>query len=207
MISAGIVLSVILVVVLIKRNSFKGRLIRIALEEFSKWNLLSELSPKVSEHLVRYWQSVGLHFSPVDMQNPSMQDRYPWSSAFISYLFFKAGAGNRFPYGAAHNDYYEVARNNRDNPNAPLRGLRIDEYAPKKGDLVVFSREAGKGYDTRGFFKSHGELVLGAYNGYIITIGGNVSNGVKISRFSTDHRGFLTKKERDFFMVIQNNIR
>ena len=187
-------------------TSFKRRLVRIALHELHKWRSITELSPPASGILVNYWKSVGLNFSPDQMQSSGVQANYPWSSAFISYLFHKAGANKKFPYASAHSGYFQVAKQQRDNPRAPLRGFRITEYAPKVGDLIVYSRQSGKGYESSGFFPSHGELVVEKGKGYVKAIGGNVSNSVRLSKYSTDNKGFLTRKEKDFFMVIQNNI-
>ncbi len=195
-----------LILFLRKKFSFKKRLVDIARAEAKKWAGLKETNPRVSKYLVEYWLTVGLSFSEKQMQSTSTHSTYPWSSAFISALFYKAGAKDKFPYGAAHNDYFQWAKKHRDNPKSPLRGFRINEYAPKVGDLLVFSRKTGLGYDTPGFFPSHGELVIGKGAGYVETIGGNVSNTVKISRFTVDSKGFITRNERDFFMVIQNNI-
>ena len=187
-------------------NSFKKRIIRIAIHELGKWNALTELSQNASQLLIKYWQSVGINFSTSQMQNSSVQSSYPWSSAFISWLFYKAGAKDRFPYASAHSGYFLKAKQWRSDPNAPLRGFRITEYAPKVGDLIVYSRQSGKGYDSTGFFPSHGELVIETGQGYVKAVGGNVGNSVKLSKYTTDNKGFLTQREQSFFMVIQNNI-
>jgi len=179
----------------------------VAKEELKKWKGIKELSPKVSETLVKYWKSVGRVFSPEQMQSASVHGAWPWSSAFISYIFYKAGAKDQFPYSSGHSGYFQKAKQNRSNSKASLRGFRISEYAPKIGDLIVFSRQSGAGYDTSGFFPSHGELVVEVGNGFVKTIGGNVSDAVIESKFTTDQKGFVTRKERDFFMVIQNNIK
>lgn len=188
-------------------NSFKKRIVSIARFELGKWNALTELSHNASQLLIKYWQSVGINFSVSQMQNPNVQSNYPWSSAFISWLFYKAGAKGKFPYASAHSGYFLKAKQWRNNPNAPLRGFRITEYAPKVGDLIVYSRQSGKGYDSSGFFPSHGELVIETGKGFVKAIGGNVGNSVKLSKYSTDNKGFLTQKEQSFFMVIQNNIK
>lgn len=188
-------------------NSFKSKLLRIADGELAKWDALTELSSKASSFLISYWKSVGFNFSSAQMQSSSVQASYPWSSAFISYLFYKAGAGDRFPYHSAHSGYFQVAKANRDKKHALLRGFRISEYAPKVGDLVVYSRQSGKGYDSTGYFPAHGELVTKVGKGFIKAIGGNVSNKVRLSTYTTDEKGKLTQREAPFFMVIQNNIK
>lgn len=189
------------------RDSFKKRLIRIAKGEVSKWKTITELSAKATDYLLDYWKAVGFNFSASQMQNSSVQSAYPWSSAFISWLFYKAGAKDQFPYASSHAGYFQKAKANRDNKNAPLRGFRVSEYAPKPGDLVVYTRENGKGYDTSGYFASHGELVVETGKNYIKAIGGNVSNKVTISTYKTDENGKLSGNKVPFFMVIQNNIK
>ncbi len=188
-------------------NSFKKRLIQIAKEEAAKWKPLTELSKTASAYLIAYWKVVGVHFSAKQMQSSSVHSKYPWSSAFISYLFFKAGAKNQFPYARSHSGYFQRAKANRNKKDAALIGFRVSEYAPQTGDLVVYSREKGKGYDTKGFFASHGELVIETGKNYIKTVGGNVSNKVKISTYKTDQNGKLSGNKVSFFMVIQNNIK
>lgn len=188
------------------KKGFKKRLIALAKNEVDRWKNYQELSPFVSDILVAYWKSVDKLFTSSDMQNSAIHASYPWSAAFISYLFQKAGSGTRFPYSASHSGYFQVAKNNRDNPNASLVGYRVNEYAPKVGDLIVFSRESGKGYDSTGHFAAHGELVIKVGEGYVETVGGNVSNRVTQSRFKTNSRGYLSDNGKSFFMVIKNNI-
>lgn len=194
-------------ILLLFQRRFKFNLVALARLELKKWKRFNELSPEMSSTLVKYWKSVGMNFSALQMQSTSVQSSYPWSSAFISYLFFKAGAKEKFPYSSAHAGYFGVAKKNRENPKAFLRGFRITEYAPKVGDLVVYTRQAGKGYDSTGFFPSHGELVIEVGKGFIKTVGGNVSNKVKESTFKTNNKGYLEGNRVSFFMVIQNNIR
>lgn len=188
-------------------NSFKKRLIKIANEEANKWKTLTELSKSASSYLIAYWKAVGVRFSAKQMQSSSVHSKYPWSSAFISYLFYKAGAKDQFPYARSHSGYFQKAKANRKKKEAALIGFRVSEYAPTVGDLVVYSREKGKGYDTKGFFASHGELVIETGKNYIKAVGGNVSNKVKISTYKTDQNGKLSGNKVPFFMVIQNKIK
>lgn len=191
----------------IRKSSFKQKLIRIARIELKKWEGLKETSQKASQLLLKYWKSVGRVFNVSQMQSANVHSSYPWSSAFISYLFFMAGAKDQFPYSAAHSGYFQLAKQNRNNPNAKLRGFRVNEYAPKVGDLVVYSRSQGKGYDSNDYFAAHGELVIEIGKGFIETAGGNVANTAKESTYKTDTNGYLNGNQVSFFMVIQNNIR
>lgn len=203
LLSSGIVIALYFY---FNRNSFVNRLIRIAKDEATKWRTINELSQNASNYLLEYWKAVGFNFSASQMQNSTVQSKYPWSSAFISWLFYKAGAKDQFPYDSSHSGYFQKAKANRNNKNAPLRGFRVWEYAPKVGDLVVYTRQDGKGYDSNGHFPSHGELVIETGKNFIKAIGGNVSNKVMISTYKTDHNGKLSGNNVPFFMVIQNNI-
>lgn len=204
--SIGIVL-IASIYVYYRVNKFQSKIVRIAKSELNKWVTLSEVAVNASKQLLAYWKSVGFKFTEEQMQSEDFQSSYPWSSAFISYLFYKAGAKDKFPYSSAHSGYFQQAKKDRNKDNAPLKGFRITEYAPKVGDLVVYTRQTGKGYDSTGFFPSHGELVVEKGKGYIKAIGGNVSNTVKMSTYTTDKNGKITQKEKPFFMVIENNIK
>ncbi len=188
------------------KNNFKQALIKQAKQELLNWQGLTELSQKASHFLISYWKSVGIHFSASQMQDPIVHSSYPWSSAFISYLFFKVGAKESFPYSAKHSTYFQYAKQHRSHKKSPLRGFRINEYAPKVGDLIVYARQRGAGYDTNGHFPAHGELVVETARGYLKAIGANVSNTVKESTYKTDSKGYLKGNKLPFFMVIQNNI-
>ena len=207
LISSVLLICIVGIVLIIKKMTFKQNLVRIARAELKKWKGLTETSQNASQTLIEYWKSVGRKFTTKQMQSVSVHSTYPWSSAFISWLFFKAGAKERFPYSASHSGYFQVAKKNKDNTKADLRGFRITEYAPKVGDLVVYSRTQGKGYDSTGFFASHGELVIEVGKGFIRTVGGNVSNKAKESSYKIDSKGYLKGNRVSFFMVIQNNIR
>ena len=182
-------------------------MVALANKEVDRWRNMSETSPDASQSLLEYWRSVGKHFSISNMLSKVFHSTMPWSSAFISWVFFKSGAKNQFPYSASHSGYFQQAKSDRDNTKAPLRGFRLHEYIPKIGDLVVYSRESGADYDTTGFFPSHGEVIVKVGKGFIEAVGGNVSNKVKKSTYSTTPKGYLTNQEKNFFMVIQNNIK
>lgn len=190
----------------VNRAEFKTKLVQLAKAELQKWEGKQELSATMSQTLANYWKSIGRTVTNSQMQSASFHQTNPWSAAFISFLFLVAGANANFPYSGKHSDYFQVAKHDKNNRKATLRGFRITEYAPQVGDLVVFSRQKGAGYDTVGYFPAHGELVVEVGRNFIKTIGGNVSNKVTESTYVTDSKGFLTGNYADFFMVIQVNI-
>lgn len=188
------------------KGSFKRTLVNIAKRELNRWEGFSELNQEMSQTLIQYWKSVGKSFTERQMMDSSVHNTYPWSSAFISYLFYKAGAKDRFPYSAAHSTYFQAAKRMSGQKDAPLIAHRITEYAPKVGDLVVNTRLSGTGFDTSGHFPAHGELVVEVGKGYIKTIGGNVQDSVKQRTFKTNSEGLLEGNSVSFFMVIENKI-
>ena len=105
LISSVLLIFVVGFVLIIRKMTFKQNIVRIARAELKKWTGLTETSQKASQILIEYWKSVGRTFTATQMQSASVHSTYPWSSAFISWLFFKAGAKDRFPYSAAHSGY------------------------------------------------------------------------------------------------------
>ncbi|HQT76895.1 MAG TPA: DUF2272 domain-containing protein [Rhodopila sp.] len=114
---------------------------------------------------------------------------YAWSAAFISYVMRIAGAGDRFPYSADHADYINAAK--RMKLGQPGKWLvvaeRVQDYAPRLGDLVCFGRGTARGlrYDdlpTPGLFTSHCDIVVNTdMPGQIAVIGGNVEDSVTMN--------------------------
>ncbi len=187
-------------------NKTRYKVARYAKAELKKWAALSERAVDATKFLISYWKAAGYDFTAQQLQDADFQANWPWSAAFISYLFQKAGAGSQFPYSSAHSTYFQKAKKDRFKDGAPLKGYRITEYAPKVGDLIVYTRQSGAGYDTNGFFPAHGEVVVERGKGFIKAVGGNVSNTVKLSTYTTDEKGKLTRNEKEFFMVIKNNV-
>jgi len=131
-----------------------------------------------------------------------------WSSAFISYIMKKAGAGKKFVYSPLHSKYItdSIANRKQGKTNEAFVGYKVNEIAPKVGDLVCYSRQGGIDYDTTGSYKSHCDLVVKKRKNEIEVIGGNVNNAVTKKILSTDNRGVLTDKKYDWFAVIKTNI-
>lgn len=156
-----------------------------------------------SEKVNQYWkEGTGLNYSGKDRD-------VAWSSAFISYLWKKAGAGNKFVYSASHSDYIRDSINNRKSGDfrKSFLGLKTPEYPPKVGDLVCYSREDNPNlYDATGGYKSHCDIVVKKGNGFIEVIGGNVGQAVTKKTLLVDKKGFLIDKNYDWFAVLKSNL-
>ena len=98
-----------------KMTPFKSSLIALAWVEYSLWARPSgrrhrETDPAMTQHLQRYYGAVGASPTEAQLRDPNWHANNFWSAAFISYLFFKAGAGTQFKYSLRHANYVSDAK-------------------------------------------------------------------------------------------------
>lgn len=135
--------------------------------------------------------------------SPDIDGDYAWSAAFISYVMRIAGAGQRFPYSGDHADYINAAKRMTLGQATGwlVTAERVQDYAPRPGDLVCFGRGAARGlrYDdlpTAGLFTSHCDIVVDtATPGRIGVIGGNVEDSVTLNYVPVTADGKLAAPE------------
>lgn len=160
------------------------------------------------DYINEYWQVVGQSkwngFTP-----------QPWSGAFISYCFDRAGAGARFPYKSSHAAYCsEIVRNPAAYPNLHLHD--VASQTPVEGDLVVAARsgkdcskppsthaEALAWYQAGKRFCSHADIVVDRGDRWIEVIGGNVADSVTRVRYATDGNGRIMDARVDWIAVVE----
>ncbi len=126
----------------------------------------------------------GKHDADGTVFSPDVDGDYAWSAAFISYVMRIAGAGQRFPYSGDHADYINAARRVSlgETKSWLVAAERVQDYAPRTGDLICFGRGKAKGlrFDdlpTPNLFPSHCDIVVDtAVPGRITVIGGNVED-------------------------------
>lgn len=141
----------------------------------------------------------GLHDGQGQVFPPDCDGDYAWSAVFISYVFRIAGAGGRFPYSADHADYINAARTVSLGLSQAwlVSAERVEDYAPRPGDLVCFGRGKAKGlrYEdlpTAGLFTSHCDIVVDTQMpGRIAVIGGNVEDSVTLNNVPVTEDGKL----------------
>ena len=155
-----------------------------------------------SQRVRDYWLSVGKFLDGRDRN-------VPWSAAFISFVMSKAGGvfGVPFRNASAHNRYIRQYINNRKQGREDefFVGYRINELAPKPGDLICYGREGEGGYDATGSYLSHCDIVVAKRPGEIEAIGGNVGDSVTKRILATDNKGLLIDRQNNWFTVIRNN--
>jgi hypothetical protein len=130
---------------------------------------------------------------------PDQDGDYAWSAAFISYVMRMAGAAHHFPYSADHADYINAARRVSLGQSTEwvVSAERVQDYAPRPGDLVCFGRGAWRGlrYEdlpTPTLFTSHCDVVVEtAVAGQISVIGGNIEDSVTLNTVPVTGEGKL----------------
>jgi len=156
-------------------------------------------------------------------------DLYPWSAAFISYLFNSSDPLKRFPAAGGHWEYINQAIRAEAKPTAPFQAVDATSNAPRVGDLLCASRNAepmtyqdikSRAKEGRGY-ESHCDLVVAKRPGMIEVIGGNVSDSIAKTIVPVDGNGVVmssapsgwsTKKWdkwkawRPWAVIIRNNL-
>ncbi|HEY9639176.1 MAG TPA: DUF2272 domain-containing protein [Coleofasciculaceae cyanobacterium] len=170
--------------------------VRVANSERDRWGngAITERDSRIVPTLQDYWRfGVNAQFSEQQLRNPAFQNSHPWSAAFISWVFRKAGAGKRFHYAPAHASYIVWAKQNRLADNQEFfKAYRVHEVKPQVGDLVCFSRGKTRAtYDNiRPGMQTHCDLVTAVTPG-VLRIGGNVDNSVKERSVTTNTDGYI----------------
>lgn len=213
--SVGAVLGSTALILVLRKVLVKYRVVSLAKKEWKGWGEPTidingnQISNGGFEADDGYSQRVGRYWKEGTGQNLDGDDReVPWSATFISWLYKKAGAGDKFVYNPSHSKYITDSIANRKNgkPNAPFVGYKLNEYSPKVGDMVCYARQNGISYDTTGSYQSHCDIVVSTKGNQIEVIGGNVNQSVTKKILSTDSKGRLIDDNYKWFTVIKNNI-
>lgn len=184
-------------------SSFVSNLVKVALAEFNTYAGYNEEDEFLCKQVKKYWQSVGQ-----TVNNCSDQ---AWSAVFISYCVRKAGATEtEFKFADNHSVFVKAAIANETNQTGVFRGVKIDNYAPKIGDIIHLNRE-GNSYDynyakNNSGYPSHTAIVVeinkNIFGHYAITIGGNESDSIQKTRVKLDRNGFVKQKRKNPYICI-----
>ena len=211
----GAVVGITALIIILREVLVKYRVVATAKREWQGWgkpliNINGKLVSRGGfEENDGFAQRVGKYWREGTDKDRDGTDGVAWSSAFISYIMKKSGAGDKFVYNQAHSKYIRDSIKNRKQGklNAPFVGYKINEVAPKVGDLVCYSRQKGSNfYDKTSDYKSHCDLVVKKNKGNLEVIGGNVANAVTKRIVRINDKGIVTDGNRDWFAVIKTNI-
>lgn len=206
--SATIVLVGVIYLVKIRLSKFKRQVIFQSNTEVDKWVEYNELSPQTANIVADYWNR-GLGWSVTEEQvlDPSFQEDYAWSAAFISWVMKVSGAEDNFPYSPTHAYYVIETTNNRfNNEKAKFKAYSVDEVKPKPSDIVCRRRgNSNATYDNVSPYDTlHCDIVTDVYKDKIEAVGGNISNKVKKVDISLDSQGYIN--ESGYFTIIKTDL-
>ncbi len=125
-------------------------------------------------------------------------DDYAWSAAFISYVMRTAGAGDHFPYAAAHYIYINAAAREASGRDLGwvITARRPGDYPPMLGDIICTGRDraAHMRFDRLPAkpFPAHCDIVVAIAPGALSVVGGNVDHAVTMKHVPISSDGRLT---------------
>lgn len=184
---------------------FAKNIAATALQQYALYHDVSEDQPPLKEQIRAYWEELDYTFPGV---------RTPWSAVFVSWAARTAGAApDEFKASNAHSRFVFWAIQNGIHATGVFRAQRIEEYAPRIGDIIHNNRDGQSiTFDFAArheAYNSHSAIVveLGAdANGkYVMTIGGNESDTVSRRRHAVHSDGKLVDRSvNPYICVIQN---
>jgi len=149
----------------------------IAKAEFDRYHGINEGDQPLRGRIADYYEAGGGSRS----LDPTLNEN-AWSAAFVSFCVKQSGATlDQFKFSLSHSVFVNAAIANADANRGVFRGHRINEYAPKLGDLIHHNRSGGTlDYDfarAHTGYPSHSAIVVDfeVSNGvrHAVTIGGN----------------------------------
>lgn len=208
LLSATIIVVGVIYFMKIRLSRFKRQVIFQSNKEVDKWMDYNELSPQTANIVADYWnRGVGWSVTEEQVLDPSFQEDYAWSAAFISWVMRVSGAGDNFPYSATHAYYVREATTNRfDNPKAKFKAYSVDEVKPKPSDIICRRRGSSVAtYDNvQPYDTLHCDIVTDVYRDKVEAVGGNLNNKVKKIDISLNEDGYIN--ESGYFTIIKTDL-
>ncbi|MEO9514523.1 MAG: DUF2272 domain-containing protein [Paracoccaceae bacterium] len=150
----------------------------------------------------------------------------PWSAAFISFVFHKAGmTKDVFPFAPNHARYILRALQNRnlgESANDVQKKLtyhEIADFTPRVGDLVGYGSSIRKSKITNDtvkstsdvrlhlpnkHFPSHTDVVVDVGSERLKVVGGNVDQSIRVKSYELDGNRRIKAGQKAFFVLAVN---
>jgi hypothetical protein len=187
---------------------FTKKLIDTAQQQYQLYNSMDEADDKLSKQIRKYYDDLGFNFISSVTE--------PWSAVFISWCIFKAGANaTEFKFSLAHSKFVHKAIQNTIQDTGVFKGRRLQEYHPKIGDIIQNNRgnsEFDYNYARdHSSYQSHSAIVIEVgedHKGkYLLTIGGNESDSVRMKEIRLDVGGFIKQRNINPYISIIENLK
>ncbi|WAC12446.1 DUF2272 domain-containing protein [Dyadobacter pollutisoli] len=187
-------------------NAEVDRLIETAGKEYKDFlfGKRNENHPESKSRIDAYWASVPLAPKPVSVA---------WSAVFISFVVREALLTKSFKFSQRHTTYFSDSKTAFLNNDASRAywAVRLNNRILEVGDLVGYFRtglacgNAAHSYDDLpGDFCSHSDVVVAIRNNIAFTIGGNVSQTVKVKEVPLTATGKIAVGNQRI-LVMQRN--
>lgn len=174
---------------------------------YDKFHKNKETDPPLVAQIKEFWSDTGEPF-------PGVQTA--WSAVFVSSCVKRAGAiATEFRFSAAHAVFVHQAIANAVAGTGVFRGRRLEEYAPKVGDIIQNNRH-GNTFDfdfakSHSQYESHSAIVVKRDSDkkgeFLMTIGGNESNTIGLKRIALTKEGLVVQRKKDRFICIVEDLK
>jgi hypothetical protein len=187
--------------------------VAMALAEFNQFHGINEGHQPLRSRIADYYEAGGGSRS----LDPTLK-KNAWSAAFVSFCMKTSGVtAAQFAFNLSHSVYIKAAIANQDAGRGVFRAHRINEYAPRPGDLIHVNRgdDPPKSYDDARIetgYPSHCAIVVdfeirGGVR-HAVTIGGNESNSVGKTLYPLDANGLVDQSaiRARLICVVENRL-
>lgn len=187
-------------------NPEVDRLVELAGVEYRSFlfGTRHETHPDSVRRIGDYWRALPSAVQPVSVA---------WSAVFISFVVRNAHLEKSFRFAEAHTTYMSDSKRAKlaNDVTRAYWAVRLDERILQIGDLVGMYRtgpgcgSAVRTYDSLpGSFCSHCDLVVALRDGKALTIGGNVSNTVKVTEVPLTEGGHAAEGKKRIAIMARN---
>ena len=190
---------------IVATSNYAKSVATIAEQQYQLHHEVSEGQSPLKEAIRTYWEDIGFSFPGV---------KTAWSAVFVSWLMHRCGATEtEFKVSNAHSRFVFWAIANLRNDTGLFRAHRLEEYAPKIGDIIHNNRgDQTLTYsfaETHNAYESHSAVVVELGNDekgrFAITVGGNESDTIGRKRVSLHADGTVAQRSLNpYICVIQN---
>lgn len=190
-------------------SNYVLRLLGVAQMELSEFGGLDESTTVLTKRIRQYCKDL-------KFDDPGPIADFAWSATFVSWCIWKAGATrSEFKFSVAHAKFVNAAIANTVANSGVFRGRKIDEYAPKVGDIIQMNRGGGKVDYSQAQqsdqYASHSAIVIELFsNGtksYARTIGGNEGDAIHVTTLELTSSGLVRQRTTNPYICVVQNLK
>jgi Uncharacterized protein conserved in bacteria (DUF2272)/N-acetylmuramoyl-L-alanine amidase len=190
-------------------TNYVTRLIAITRGEYDAYHTITESNEPLRSRIDAYCRGIGIA-PPDDIAT------FAWSATFVSWCIKTAGATRQeFTFSAAHAVFVRAAIANADQHIGVFRARPVDSYAPRPGDLIHRNRSGGtvtySGARVHSDYPSHSAIVIEVgedrIGRYAMTVGGNESDSIRMTRVDLDATGLVRQHAANPFICVVQDLK